>query len=180
LNFVFDKKYVFIFATVKKGGIVPLFYYQMVEIESIKKAVDQAVKEINGFVVSISLVGEDKVEVLIDTDQGIMLNEIVKVSKFLKYHFPNFSDTFSIEISSPGIGKPLKVHRQYVKNIGRLLKIILSDGNKVIGRLTHVTDSYVELELNEVRARRGIKSANSTKKQIPFANIKEAIIQVEF
>lgn len=152
----------------------------MVEIDSLKKAVDQAVQEINGFVVSVNLVGEDKVEVLIDTDQGITLGQITEVSKYMINHFPEFFDTFSIEISSPGIGKPLKVHRQYQKNIGRLLKITYLDGAQEIGRLTDVSDSSIELEINQGKARKGVKSSNSTRKRIPFTIIKEAVIKVEF
>ena len=53
---------------------------------------------------------------------------------------------FSLEVSSPGVGEPLKLHRQYKKNIGRSMHVVMNDGSVKEGKLTTVSEEEIMIE----------------------------------
>lgn len=58
--------------------------------------------------------------------------------------FPN--NDFSLEVSSPGLDEPLKLHRQYLKNIGRKVEVTLLDGSIKEGTLQSATEEEINIE----------------------------------
>ncbi len=88
--------------------------------------------------------------------------------------FPN--GDFSLEVSSPGLDEPLKLHRQYKKNIGRQVELVFQDGSRIEGRLLEVSEDGIIVE--ETRGRNKKKEViNHT---FLFDNIKTTKIQVVF
>lgn len=138
------------------------------------------------FVVDIVLSVGNQLQVFIDTDEGITLGQCKKVSRFLEGHLDEnkwLTETYGIEVSSPGVGKPLKLERQYRKNIGRLLEVTLSDtGTKVKSRLLAVNGEGIVLQHEDKIKPEGAKKKVLTTitHEIPFVNIKNAVVQIEF
>src|ERR1700722_12717250 len=91
------------------------------------------------FLVDVRIKPTNNVKVFIDGDQGISIEKCVQVNRALykKFEetgfFPN--GDFSLEVSSPGLDEPLKLHRQYRKNVGRQVELVFLDGSRVEGRL---------------------------------------------
>ena len=83
---------------------------------------------------------------------------------------------FSLELSSPGVDEPLKLHRQYVKNVGRLVEVLTLDGQKVLGKLTGVTDTGFSVE--EVKGKG--KKQEIKLHTWQFEEIKTTTIQITF
>ena len=83
---------------------------------------------------------------------------------------------FSLEVSSPGIDKPLKLHRQYTKNIGRKVEVELLDGTKLEGTLTHVNDDDIIIE---EKSGKGKKITMNTT-TILFNQIKHTTVLITF
>ena len=86
--------------------------------------------------------------------------------------------SYRLEVSSPGVGFPLKLHRQYVSNIGRHLKIVLVNQEEISGKLLKVEEEEILLELLPT-APKGKKKSRKPKtagpeKQIKFSDIKES------
>ena len=82
------------------------------------------------FIVEIKLANPNRLEVFVDSDTGISLEKCQKISRYLEQHLEEkkwLSENYTLEVSSPGINRPLKFVRQYKKNIGRTLDITLSD-----------------------------------------------------
>ena len=88
--------------------------------------------------------------------------------------FPQGS--FSLEVSSPGIDKPLKLQRQYLKNTGRNVEILFNDDSVKSGRLLQVSNDDIILE--EIVGKG--KKAETRQLVIPFSNIKTTTVQIEF
>ena len=82
---------------------------------------------------------------------------------------------FSLEVSSPGLDEPLKLLRQYIKNIGREVEVITNDEVKKEGRLTAVTEEKINIEYTEGKG----KKALLIKDEIYFTNIKQTKIQIK-
>ena len=132
------------------------------------------------FLVDVRVKPTNNVKVFIDGDQGISIEKCVQVNRALykKFEetglFPN--GDFSLEVSSPGLDEPLKLHRQYKKNIGRQVELVLQDGSKIEGRLLEVSEDGIIVE--ETRGRNKKKEViNHT---FLFDNIKTTKIQVVF
>jgi ribosome maturation factor RimP len=132
------------------------------------------------FLVDVRIKPTNNVKVYIDGDQGISIEKCVRYNRALYKKleetglFPN--GDFSLEVSSPGLDEPLKLHRQYKKNIGRQVELVLQDGSKIEGQLLEVSEDGIIVE--EIRGRNKKKEViNHT---FLFENIKTTKIQVVF
>jgi ribosome maturation factor RimP len=138
------------------------------------------------FIVDISIGLGNQLQILMDTDEGINLDQCKKISRFVEHYIDEkvlLGEKYGIEVSSPGVGKPLIFERQYRKNISRLMEITLLDNpNKLKARLMEVHEDKIILQHEEK-----VQQENSKKKimttfthEIPYTNIKQAIVKIEF
>ncbi len=119
------------------------------------------------FLVDIEVKPKSKVEVYIDADDGLTLGVCQKISRYLEGFIDEnnwLGEKYILEVSSPGIERPLKFLRQYKKNIGRTLKVSLNEGKNVEGKLTQVTD--VNIVLQDKNSSQEIALNNITKAQV--------------
>ncbi|WP_018613033.1 ribosome maturation factor RimP [Segetibacter koreensis] len=132
------------------------------------------------FLVSIKIKPTNNIKIFIDSDEGMSIEKCVKYNRKLyaqleeKAIFPD--GNFSLEISSPGVDEPLKMHRQYVKNKGRNLLVTFNDATEKEGKLLEVTDTDIIIEQKTGKG----KKAESHQFVIPFENIKTATVQIQF
>ena len=102
------------------------------------------------FLVELKLLPGNNIKVFVDGDQAIAIARLVQYNRGLYKKieesglFPN--GDFSLEVSSPGLYEPLKLHRQYVKNINRFVEVIKKDGLKTEGKLLSVLENEMVLE----------------------------------
>ncbi|MGA1379880.1 MAG: ribosome maturation factor [Chitinophagaceae bacterium] len=132
------------------------------------------------FLVEIRIKPTNNVKIYIDGDQGVSVEKLVSYNRKLYRQLEEegiFPDgDFSLELSSPGLDEPLKMHRQYVKNIGRPVEVILNDGIKQEGVLKAVSEEAIEVESTTGKGKKAI-TAQLT---IPFIQIKSTKIQIKF
>jgi len=137
------------------------------------------------FIVEVK-VSEGKIRqtiiILLDTDEGIQIEECASVSRQLAHFIETnelIKDAYNLEVSSPGIDQPLLLKRQYVKNVGRNLKLQLVDGSEKIGALENVTDEGIVLK-EELKKSKGKKVVLAESLTIAFENVKQAKVQISF
>lgn len=149
------------------------------------KALEQKVEALIGpepgfFLVDVRIKPTNNVKVFIDADQGISIEKLVQLNRKLYKDMEENqffgSGDFSLEVSSPGLDEPLKMHRQYLKNIGRHVEVLLQDGVKKEGKLVSVTQEEIILE--EERGKN--KKKEIVQHTIPFSEIKTTKIQIKF
>src|ERR1700722_8372940 len=132
------------------------------------------------FLVEVRIKPTNNVKVFLDGDNGISIEKCVQVNRALYKKledmalFPN--GDFSLEVSSPGLDEPLKLHRQYRKNIGRQVELTLQDGSKAEGRLLEVGEDGIIVE--ETKGKN--KKKEIVNHTFLFENIKTTKIQVVF
>jgi ribosome maturation factor RimP len=132
------------------------------------------------FLVDIRIKPTDNIKIFLDGDNGITIEKCVQFNRALykKIEEANIfpAGDFSLEISSPGLDEPLKLIRQYKKNIGRKVEILLQDGTKKEGSLLEVSEDGIIVE--------EITGKNKRRQQINhtflFNNIKTTRIQAVF
>ena len=132
------------------------------------------------FLVEIKITPGNQITVLLDADNGITIEKCTSVNRAL-YKFIEESElfpdgNFSLEVSSPGVDKPLKLHRQYIKNIGRKVEVELIDGTKTEGTLTAVNEDSITITQSEGKGKNMITKTTT----ILFNQIKHAIVLITF
>ena len=135
-----------------EGGFLPYFFAMLsAELQGrIEGLIQSTFPEV--FVVDMSLShGKHSALILrIDTDKGISMDEIMEVSRAVGWMIEEedlIKSAYNLEVSSPGVGKPLKVLRQYSANIGRYLAVQTLDGKDLRGQLLTVTEQGISLEI---------------------------------
>jgi ribosome maturation factor RimP len=158
------------------------------QIESIRLMTEEILSEEPVyFLVDLRIKPTNNVKVFLDGDSGITIEKCVQVNRKLYRKLEEsavFPDgDFSLEVSSAGLDEPLKLLRQYKKNIGRLVEIQLQDGTQREGQLTIVSEEGIVLEVSSGKPSNG--KLPSKKKEISsqsflFNNIKSTKIQIVF
>src|SRR6476660_119429 len=102
------------------------------------------------FLVEVKIRPGNNIKIFVDSDRGMSIDKLAQYNRRLYRQieesglFPN--NDFSLEISSPGLDEPLKLRRQYLKNIGRYVEIMLKNGIKTEGKLKKEKDKEVVIE----------------------------------
>jgi len=136
------------------------------------------------FIVEVEVTGNSgkrKISVLVDSDKGITIDECSRLSRNIgnEIEEKNIIDSaYLLEVSSPGVDKPLQSKRQYLKNKGRKLAVALNDGKIIEGRLEEVKEEVIVIA-KEVK-KQGTKKAETQPLEIPFKEIKKSTILVSF
>ena len=135
------------------------------------------------FVIEVELKAKNKLEVFLDADTGISLAKCQKISRFIEAHLDEngwLGEKYTLEVSSPGLSRPLKVVRQYQKNIGRILEVKLKDDTQVSGILKEANETSFGLEIERVE-REG-KKKKKIVEILPFSyeNIEKALVKPVF
>ena len=147
-------------------------------IESMLQAI--LAGEASYFLVDIRIKPTNNIKVFLDGDSGITIEKCVQFNRALYKKIEEVNifpeGDFSLELSSPGLDEPLKLKRQYKKNIGRKVEIVLNDGLRKEGKLLEVSEDGIIVE--EVTGKnRKQQSVNHT---FLFNNIKATRIQAVF
>ena len=151
---------------------------EIVKIEEFVKHIIE--KSENLFLVEVKSAPGNKITVLLDGDNGITIENCTVINKSL-YKFIEETElfgnaNFSLEVSSPGVDRPLQLLRQYKKNIGRKVEIVTNDGTKLEGVLAHVNDENIIIEEKTGKANKMIMKSTT----ILFNQIKHTTVLITF
>jgi ribosome maturation factor RimP len=122
----------------------------------------------------VSRVGRrGRVKIVVDSDDGVDLDQCAelshKVSAILDQNDSVLGDgPYTLEVSSPGVTRPLTLPRHWHRNIGRLVRVVLSDGGVLTGRVTAADD------------REAVLDVAGTARTVPYKRVGKAKVQVEF
>jgi ribosome maturation factor RimP len=151
------------------------------QIQSIEQRVLALIAaEPEHFLVDVRIKPTNNIKVFIDGNQGISIDKLVQYNRRLYKQLEEeqlYPDgDFSLEVSSPGLDEPLKLHRQYLKNIGRFVEVTDTEGAKLEGKLLSATENEIVVEEQKGKG----KKLEMVQHTIPFGNIKSTKIQIKF
>lgn len=149
-------------------------------IERLKDSINNMLADPKHFLVEVRIKPANNIKVFIDSDEGIPLSELVQYNRRLYKQLEEsalFPDgDFSLEVSSPGLDEPLKLLRQYKKNVGRYVEITLLDATKKEGKLLGSTEEAIEIETETGKG----KKKEIKQETVLFKDIKSTKIQIKF
>lgn len=132
------------------------------------------------FLVEVKMLPNNKLIIHVDGDEGISIQDCAAISRHVGFHLEEentIEKAYNLEVSSPGVGEPLKLQRQYVKNIGRELSVKLNGGEIKEGKLLSVEDHSITIE---AKVKEKGKKAQLVETSIDFSNITETKVLISF
>ena len=150
--------------------------------EKVNALVEEALSERPSvFLIDLTITDAFKIIVSLDDDNGVALQDCIDISRAIESNLDREEQDFSLEVASVGVGSPLKLIRQYKKNVGRTL--IVKTGTEIIeAELVEANDVFIILSWKAREPKKVGKGKETVQKelQLPYADIKEAIVTVTF
>ncbi|NAW52026.1 ribosome assembly cofactor RimP [Elizabethkingia argentiflava] len=134
------------------------------------------------FLIELKISVDSNITVVIDGDQSVSLQDCLDVSRAIEFQLDREQHDFSLQVMSPGLSEPLKLPRQFAKNIGRELEVLLHDDTKIKGHLKFVDDTSLTLELKYRRPKLIGKGKEDVVEDriIPIKEVKKALVVIKF
>jgi ribosome maturation factor RimP len=147
--------------------------------DQISQLVTPAVESQGLFLEDVHIVSPGKhriVTCIVDGPTSLNLDQVTAVSRAISELLDEAAfmgeTPFTLEVTSPGVDRPLTVPRHFLKNQGRLLKIVKIDGQVVTGRIVESNETIVTLSFTEKKEEKQV--------EVAFADIKRATVEIEF
>jgi ribosome maturation factor RimP len=134
------------------------------------------------FLIDLKIDDSNKINLVLDGDQGVNLQDCIFVSRAVEAKLDSEELEFSIEVASSGVSSPLLLKRQYVKNIGRQLKVKTITSETLEGKLVSATDEEIVLEWSAREPKKVGKGKETVQKSLNlrYEEIKEATVIISF
>ena len=127
--------------------------------------------------VDVSKAGKRSVvRVVVDRDGGVSMDDVADVSRAVSEALDALDEaepgalgpSYVLEVTSPGVDRPLTQPRHWRRNVGRLVAVVLREGPNVTGRITAADEDAVTLDVD------------GTERTVPLADLVRGTVQVEF
>lgn len=154
----------------------------MIEESKVRELVLSRIAGSGIFLVDIVMGKTNDIRVLVDSMEGVTIEECVELSRWLTGELEQIDENFSLEVSSPGLGAPLVLKQQYEKNIGRDVEVLFRDGKKKKGTLTAVDEAGISMEVTEKMVAGGSQKKKKNvrvSKTFAFEDIKSTKVVIE-
>jgi ribosome maturation factor RimP len=149
----------------------------MIERSKIEGLIRELTEKNEIFIVSLIISPSNKITLLVDSLKGLNIRECVQLSRAIESGLDREEADFELEVSSPGLGEPLKVVPQYLKNIGREVEVFMINGSKLTGKLTEANINGFIIE--EQKKIKGKKQTIPEKREFNYADVNKVKIVVK-
>ena len=134
------------------------------------------------YLIDLKISAADAITVILDGDSGVTLQDCLDASRAIEFNMDREEHDFSLQVMSAGLSEPLVSQRQFRKNIGRDLEILLTDSKEIEGELAKVEEDKITLIL-KYRAPKEVGKGKVDvveEKEILYTEIKKALVAVKF
>lgn len=133
------------------------------------------------FLIDLTISEGNKIVVTLDGDTGVNLQDCIDISRAIEHNLDREEQDFSLEVASAGVSTPLKLARQYKKNIGRTLKV-KTTSETVEAVLNNADENKIVLTWSSREPKKIGKGKETVQhtREIPYADIKEAVVIIIF
>lgn len=119
----------------------------MITKELVHNIISSKVEEEGLFVVEITVSATNQISIFIDGDKGVTIDQCIAISRFVEQNLDRDVEDYELDVSSAGLDLPLKVARQYIKNIGRNVDIVSKNGQKLTGKIVAANNESFDAEV---------------------------------
>ncbi len=154
----------------------------MIDTAKIREIAERCLERGDMFVVEVVCSPASEIEVVIDSDESVSIDACVELSRRIEAELDREAEDFELTVASAGIGRPLKLLRQYRKLIGRPVEVVLKSGEKIVATLANANEESITLSYSQREAVPGSKKKQTVDvmRGIPLNEIKSTVEYLDF
>ena len=138
---------------VEEGAGRPLLLFLtdmcMIEKKVVSQLIEEKLASSSNYLVDVVIKPGNLIVVEIDNDEAVSIDDCAELSRYLEEHLDRDVEDYELEVGSAGITSPFKVLRQYVKNIGNEVEMLLKNGSKLTGVLKSADENGVVVSVEK-------------------------------
>ncbi len=150
--------------------------------EQVEKLLEEGLSEKpEMFLIDLSISENYKIIVTLDGDKGVNLQDCIDLSRIIENNLDREAHDFELEVASVGVGSPLKLKRQYLKNIGRTVKV-KTEKETIEAELVDADEQKIVLSWTAREPKKIGKGKETVQKtiELPYSDIIEAVVTINF
>ena len=140
----------------------------MIRKDVIAQLVEEKLASSDNYLVDVLIKPGNLIVIEIDNDEGVCVDDCAELSRYLEAHLDRDIEDFELEVGSAGITSPFKVVRQYVKNIGNEVEMLLKSGSKLTGMLKSVDEGGVVVTVEKQVKPEGAKRKVTVQEDLSY------------
>lgn len=146
----------------------------MIDKNVVKQLVEEKLASSDTYLVAVDVQPDNLITVEIDNDEGVDIDTCVELSRYLEAHLDRDTEDYELEVGSAGITSPFKVLRQYLKNKGNEVEMLLKSGIKLTGILDDADEKGAVILLEKQVKAEGSKRKTTVQEKVfyPYEEIK--------
>jgi ribosome maturation factor RimP len=153
----------------------------MIKKEQIVKLTEECLEGTDRFIVKISVGKDNQINVYIDGDEGVTIAHCVELSRHIESNLDREVEDYELKVSTAGVDHPFVNLRQYVKNIGKPIEVLLEDGDKKQGILKAAdAEKIILAEAVKDKNKKSKKITAGESFEIPMSAVKETTVMIIF
>ena len=121
----------------------------MIEKKVVSQLIEEKLASSSNYLVDVVIKPGNLIVVEIDNDEAVSIDACAELSRYLEEHLDRDVEDYELEVGSAGITSPFKVLRQYVKNIGNEVEMLLKNGSKLTGVLKSADENGVVVSVEK-------------------------------
>ncbi len=149
----------------------------MIDKNTIERIIEEGLKGSHLFTTDIIIKPINKILVFIDGDQYVTVDDCVFLSRMIESKLNRDEEDFELQVSSSGADKAMKLPRQFPKNIGKSLEILLTNGEKITGTLLHTSNISITIAPQASKSRKPLTASTI---ELNFTEIEKATRIISF
>jgi len=149
---------------------------------TIRSLVAEKIEGTEYYILELEIKPGNNIKVELESMGPVSISDCVDISRQIEHNLDREAEDFALQVSSPGIDKPLRDPRQYMKNVGRSLKVRLNEGEEAQGELMKADEKGIKLLTKRKERVQGKKKKILIEEELDltYSQIKQAKIKINF
>ena len=140
----------------------------MIDKQMVIQLAEEKLASSGNYLVDVEIQPGNVIIVEIDNDEAVCIDDCVELSRFIEEHLDRNSEDFELEVGSAGITSPFKILRQYQKNIGKEVEVLLASGMKLTGILKSADEHGIVLTVEKQVKPEGAKRKITVEEDLAY------------
>ena len=140
----------------------------MIDKQMVIQLAEEKLASSGNYLVDVEIQPGNVIVVEIDNDEAVCIDDCVELSRFIEEHLDRDSEDFELEVGSAGITSPFKILRQYQKNIGKEVEVLLASDMKLTGILKSADENGIVLTVEKQVKPEGAKRKITVEEDLAY------------
>lgn len=151
-------------------------------LQGLKEFVEKKLEGTDGFLVNAEIMKGGNITVEIDSDTRVDIDFVAELNRDIEEEFSPEIDGYNLEVGSVGLTSPLKLPRQFRKNVGNDMEVLTRDGKKLRGVMTEADDDGFSLAVKEKVKKEGEKrpTLETVDHRFDYGDVKSVTYDIKF